>query len=818
MGSSRSTSKRFSPKGNKEDEEALSHIFTSHAKPVYNVQFPPANQPRQFTKLPIPYGEVLKQLVEVGLIKTLQVNPIQPPYPYWYDAQASCEYHNVASHGTENCATLKHRIQDLIDEDKLQLDVKEAKGVPNITQNPLPPHDAGTMNMITFNGVEKPMLEDTGSWSLDELFSILIEYDIIQPIAQRSLNVLPMITDDAMICLYHSNMKGHTLQNCGDLQRKIMKLQRMGSLKFMFALELEKFIAPVTEEYFTKERPYILQDTIEAQVISQNSQQPYALKTSLSKSLIGKTSSVANSHFPYSWSVLCASPEVEELRKATLKSKDIRIEEMLVESPKKVVLENEVAEFLNILRKSEYSIIEQLNKTPAKISVLELMLSSEVHLDTLLKVLKKAHVPKNIDTQKFGTVVGAILAPNYINFTDDEIPDEGNGHTKALHISVQCKMMNVPHVLIDNGSALNVIPIIVLRQLKVDESHINQCNIVVRAFDGTKRNVVGRIELPMEIGPVTFDVDFFAMDISLAFNMLLGRPWIHVAEAIPSTLHKKVKYIVNGVLVMVNGEEENVIRKATTIPYLGIDLGTYESFYHSMECGAASYIHSKFKGKWAEMAKPAKVAAKIMLSCHYQLGEGLGLNGQGILEPIEVIQAWCTFGLGYKSKKEDWQRIHAIKAEKRLARLQGKDPRDEPISVLHIRVTFPRPIEILCPSLDGYVVKHMDVLYVDPEGTIFTNRLLEIRECSKQAKFEEVVVEDITDEVCSDDEEDNFGFNNLFRPANMTNPEERWRRTLAEKAFMEKHPNFHLVHHVKTPMGSHESVLLETVKEESLYD
>ncbi|GKV34053.1 hypothetical protein SLEP1_g42476 [Rubroshorea leprosula] len=354
------------------------------------------------------------------------------------------------------------------------------------------------------------------------------------------------------------------------------------------------------------------------------------------------------------------------------------------------------------------------------------MPSSKVHLDTLLKVLKEAYMPKNIDTQKFGTVVGAILAPNYINFSDDEIPDEGNGHTKALHIS-----------------------------LKIDESHSNQCNTMVCAFDGTKRNVAGKIELLVEIGPMTFDVEFFVMDISPAFNMLLGRPWIHVVGAVPSTWHQKVKYIING-------EEEHVIRNATTIPYFGIDPGTYESSYHLMECAAASYIHPKFRGERAKMAKPAKVAAKIMLSCHYQLAKGLGLNGQGILEPIEVIQAWGTLAW-------DTSRRRKIGRE-----------------------------------------------YL--EGTIFTNRLLEIGECSKQAKFEEVVVEDVTDEISSDDEEDSSGFNDLFGLANMTDPKERWRRMLVERAFMEKHPNFHLVHHAKAPMGSHESVPLETVKEKSLCD
>ncbi|GKV24308.1 hypothetical protein SLEP1_g33935 [Rubroshorea leprosula] len=397
---------------------------------------------------------------------------------------------------------LKHKIQDLIDKGKLQLNAKETKGAPNITQNPLPLHDVGTMNMVTFDEVEKSVLENASAWSLDELFAIL----------------------------------GHALQDCGDFQDKIKELQGMGALRFVSAQEPKKFIAPVTEEYFTKEKPYILQDTKKAQVISQNFQQPYVLKTSLSGSPMGKISSMANCHFSYSFKFMpqrsvilnstandvsnmthcgwcSANLEVKELRKAILKSKDIIIEEMLEESPKKPMSEKEVTEFLNILRKKVWD---------------------------------------------YGW--GNLGSKLYINFTDDEIPDEGNGHTKALHIFVQCKMMNVPHVLIDNGSALNVIPLTVLEQLKVDDFHINQCSMMVCAFDGTKRNVVRKIELLVEIGPLTFDVDFFVMDISPTFNKLLGRPWIHIAEALPSTLHQKVKYIVNGLLVIVNGEEKHVIR------------------------------------------------------------------------------------------------------------------------------------------------------------------------------------------------------------------------------------------------------------------
>ena len=69
---------------------------------------------------------------------------------------------------------------------------------------------------------------------------------------------------------------------------------------------------------------------------------------------------------------------------------------------------------------------------------------------------------------------------------------------------------------------------------------------VVRAFDGTRREVIGEIEIEMQIGPCTFKVEFQVMDISPSYNCLLERPWIHIAGAVPSTLHQKIKYMTEG--------------------------------------------------------------------------------------------------------------------------------------------------------------------------------------------------------------------------------------------------------------------------------
>ena len=57
---------------------------------------------------------------------------------------------------------------------------------------------------------------------------------------------------------------------------------------------------------------------------------------------------------------------------------------------------------------------------------------------------------------------------------------------------------------------------------------------VVRAFDDTRWEVTGEIEIEMQIGSCMFTVEFQVMDISPSYNCLLGRPWIHIAGAAAS--------------------------------------------------------------------------------------------------------------------------------------------------------------------------------------------------------------------------------------------------------------------------------------------
>ncbi|RVW80840.1 Transposon Ty3-I Gag-Pol polyprotein [Vitis vinifera] len=112
-----------------------------------------------------------------------------------------------------------------------------------------------------------------------------------------------------------------------------------------------------------------------------------------------------------------------------------------------------------------------------------------------------------------------------IMFSDDDLPPEGSDHTRPLYITVGCSGHRVPSVLLDNGLTLNVCPL---------------------------ATAIALGYAPLDFGLSTQTV----LRIPTFFNLLLGRPWIHRAGAIPSSLHQKVKFIYDRQVITVQSLED----------------------------------------------------------------------------------------------------------------------------------------------------------------------------------------------------------------------------------------------------------------------
>ncbi|XP_017639979.1 uncharacterized protein LOC108481346 [Gossypium arboreum] len=282
--------------------------------------------------------------------------------------------------------------------------------------------------------------------------------------------------------------------------------------------------------------------------------------------------------------------DLKQKGKAPMHEAEVKLETLSEQEVKRLVNEEEAHEFLKFIKHSEYNVVEQLSKQPVRISVLSLLLNLEPHRNTLLKVLNQDYVASNISVEKLDKWVNNLNANNFISFSDEEIMPNGKGSVKALHITTRYKGYIIPNVLIDNGSALNVMPLATLSRIPIDISYLRPCHSIVRAFDGTRRKVMGKIEIPLEVGPYIYDIEFQVMDITPSYNCLLGRSWIHSVGAVLSSLHQKVKFIMDSLLVTVVGEEDIIASISADEPYLEVSKDAVECSFHSFKFINATFV------------------------------------------------------------------------------------------------------------------------------------------------------------------------------------------------------------------------------------
>ncbi|RVW53231.1 hypothetical protein CK203_091616 [Vitis vinifera] len=152
------------------------------------------------------------------------------------------------------------------------------------------------------------------------------------------------------------------------------------------------------------------------------------------------------------------------------------------------------------VRAEDDEILRQLQSTQARISIWSLLASSSTHRDALTRALSQIRVDTTTTPEGLIHIMTTGRA-TCIVFSDDDLPPEGSDHTRPLYISVGFSGGRVPSVLLDNGSALNVCPLATAIALGYAPSDFSPSTQTVRAYDSTRREVMGTLEIELLIGP-----------------------------------------------------------------------------------------------------------------------------------------------------------------------------------------------------------------------------------------------------------------------------------------------------------------------------
>ncbi|KAG8492013.1 hypothetical protein CXB51_015340 [Gossypium anomalum] len=258
----------------------------------------------------------------------------------------------------------------------------------------------------------------------------------------------------------------------------------------------------------------------------------------------------------------------------------------------------------------------------------------------------------------------------------------------SIHQINICKGYTLLSVLVDNGSALNVLPLSTLNRLPIDSSHMKTCHNVVRVFDGTERKVMGRINIPLEIGPNTYEVDFLVMDIKPSYNCLLGRPWIHSAGAVPSSLYQKLKLVTDGRLITINANEDIIATATSKPPYVETNEEAIECSFRSLEIVNATFISEGSKVPVPRMFGATRMALQMMMGKGASPGKGLGKQLQGGIQIPKLTEKKDRFGLGFKPDHKHKRQEMEKRQARRKVRLNGGEVEWKPMTFPPISKTF----------------------------------------------------------------------------------------------------------------------------------
>ncbi|EOY05656.1 Gag-pro-like protein [Theobroma cacao] len=187
----------------------------------------------KFDPISVPYTTLLPQLIENRLLARTPLEPLRPPFPKWYDPNAHCDYHfGIQGHSTENCTTLKHKVQALIKAGLLNFAKKDNSSVDG---NPLPNHGRSTVNAIhegMIRRVKKGI--DEIQTPMDKVFEALSKINAITP---EPIDTEELGHDLAYSCKFHMGAIGHSIQNCDSFRRKLQELMDSSVIEFYEEVE-----------------------------------------------------------------------------------------------------------------------------------------------------------------------------------------------------------------------------------------------------------------------------------------------------------------------------------------------------------------------------------------------------------------------------------------------------------------------------------------------------------------------------------------------------------------------------------------------------
>ncbi|XP_050255615.1 uncharacterized protein LOC126701513 [Quercus robur] len=155
-----------------------------------------------------------------------------------------------------------------------------------------------------------------------------------------------------------------------------------------------------------------------------------------------------------------------------------------------------------------------------------------------------ARLPVEADDRESKRAKG--MASPILRFSDEDKVGTIQPYDDALVVTLRIRGYDVKRVLVDQGSAVEVMYPDLYKGLKLKLEDLTAYDSPLVSFEGKIVTPKGQIRLPIQTGSNIVEVDFIMVDAYSPYTAIVARLWLHALGAVSSTLHQRVKYPSEG--------------------------------------------------------------------------------------------------------------------------------------------------------------------------------------------------------------------------------------------------------------------------------
>jgi hypothetical protein len=148
-----------------------------------------------------------------------------------------------------------------------------------------------------------------------------------------------------------------------------------------------------------------------------------------------------------------------------------------------------------------------------------------------------------------------------------------NRHMRPLYLRGYINGKPLTKMFVDGGATINVTTYTTFRKLGMGPSDPTPTSIILNDFAGNPSDTKGCAHVDLMIGSKTLLMTFFVIEGKGAYNLLLGRDWIHANCCVPSTMHQQLIHWVDDDIEVVQADDSVSIANMEPAfwEYQGID-------------------------------------------------------------------------------------------------------------------------------------------------------------------------------------------------------------------------------------------------------